>query len=341
MNVLLTCAGRRNYLIEYFRSALAGRGAVFAADVNCHAPAMLEADRSFVVEHVSEPEYVDQLLAICQKNRVRLLVPLNDLELPILAEHRGRFAGHGILVCVSPPRVVELCFDKWAAYRFLQDRGLPVPKTFLSVEEARAAVHRAKLAGPVVLKPRWGSASVGILYVDAADDLARRYDQVREQVSRTSLAGQSARDPDRSVIIQECIIGQEYGLDVINDLAGRYAATLVRRKLAMRAGETDASITVQDEALTCLGARIGQALAHIGNLDCDVIVTMQGPGILDLNPRFGGGYPFSHVAGADLPAALLAWAEGNYVNPSWLRVRPNLLAAKCDRLVVRRDPEKT
>ena len=55
--------------------------------------------------------------------------------------------------------------------------------------------------------------------------------------------------------------------------------------------------------------------------------------MLELNPRFGGGYPFSHVAGANLPAALIAWATGKPVDPSWLRVAPNIMSSKCARLV--------
>ena len=56
--------------------------------------------------------------------------------------------------------------------------------------------------------------------------------------------------------------------------------------------------------------------------------------VLDLNPRFGGGYPFSHAAGANLPAALLAWASNAAPDPTWLEARPDVRVGKCDRLVV-------
>ncbi len=120
---------------------------------------------------------------------------------------------------------------------------------------------------------------------------------------------------------------------MINDLQGRYVSTLIKRKLSMRAGETDRAITVHDPELEALGQRLGQALGHVGNLDCDVIVGPDGPRVIELNPRFGGSYPFAHQAGANLPAALLAWALGNAARPEWLRVRPNVTSAKCDRLV--------
>jgi len=126
-------------------------------------------------------------------------------------------------------------------------------------------------------------------------------------------------------------------LDIVNDLDGNYATTFVKRKLAMRAGETDRAITVDSEQLQELGQLIGGKLCHIGNLDCDVFVREGICYVLELNPRFGGGYPFSQVAGANIPAALIAWADGKEPDPSWLKVMPNVMASKCDRLVIRRN----
>jgi carbamoyl-phosphate synthase large subunit len=122
-------------------------------------------------------------------------------------------------------------------------------------------------------------------------------------------------------------------LDVVNDLDGEHSCTLVRRKLSMRAGETDRAVTVKDSRLEELGEIIGRNLRHVGVLDCDAIVTADGCYVLDMNPRFGGGYPFSHLAGANLPAALIAWASGEQPDPDWLRVAPDVLASKCDGLV--------
>jgi carbamoyl-phosphate synthase large subunit len=55
--------------------------------------------------------------------------------------------------------------------------------------------------------------------------------------------------------------------------------------------------------------------------------------VLEMNPRFGGGYPFSHVAGANLPAALIAWVSGQPINPDWLTIKSDVLSSKCARLV--------
>jgi carbamoyl-phosphate synthase large subunit len=334
MNVLLTCAGRRNYLMEYFRAALDGRGQVFAADSSPDAPALHEADRAFLVPPVGQPGYIEHLLELCREHQVGLLLTLNDLELPLLARHRGQFRAQGTIAAVSSPEVVDICFDKWATCRFLASCDVACPRSYVTLEEAGAALERHEIALPLVVKPRWGSASLGIMYVERAEDLAPVYHLVRQQLGRSMLVQASAREPERAVLIQERMLGEEYGLDVINDLEGRHVATWARRKLAMRAGETDRAVTVNCDRLEKLGAVIGRQLGHLGNLDCDVFMAENRPYVLELNPRFGGGYPFSHAAGANLPAALIAWAAGQQPDPRWLHVQPNVRAAKCDRLVV-------
>ena len=98
--------------------------------------------------------------------------------------------------------------------------------------------------------------------------------------------------------------------------------------------KTDRAVTVRDEWLESIGATIGRRLGHVGILDCDAIVTGDACYVIDMNPRFGGGYPFSHMAGANLPAVLVAWANRERPNAEWLRVRPDVLASKYDGLAV-------
>jgi carbamoyl-phosphate synthase large subunit len=332
INILLTCAGRRNYLVDYFRQALAGRGQVFASDAALSAPALQEADRAFLVPAVTDPDYFNILLGICRENHVRLLFSLNDLELPLLARQRYQFLAIGTIPVVSSPTVVDLCFDKWATWNFLQEIGVPTPLTFISLPEAQAALSRNELAFPLVVKPRWGTASFGIDYPESTEEMTLSWELGRMRLHRSYLMAASA-DKECCLIAQEKVTGTEYGLDIVNDLEGHHVTTFVKRKLAMRAGETDKAITVSHPALEAVGRRIGEALRHIGNLDCDVFVDGERFWVLELNPRFGGGYPFTHRAGPNLPAALIAWAQGEEVDTRWLTLTPDVATAKCDRLV--------
>jgi carbamoyl-phosphate synthase large subunit len=161
INTLLTSAGRRNYLVEYFQEALRGQGKVFAADAKSSAPALQEADGVFLVPPIGHKHYLDALLEFCQQEEIALLIPLNDLELPYLAGARARFAEVGTTVVVSAPEVIERCFDKWETYHFLRAQGVLTPQTYLSLRDAHEALRQGTLSFPLVLKPRWGSASIG------------------------------------------------------------------------------------------------------------------------------------------------------------------------------------
>lgn len=139
--------------------------------------------------------------------------------------------------------------------------------------------------------------------------------------------------PSEGLLIQSVLPGQEYGLDVVNDLKGNYCATFVKRKLSMRAGETDRAVTETHPQLAEVGKRIGELLGHRGNLDCDVFYDGKQAYLLELNPRFGGGFPFTAEAGADMLSALIAWVCDEEPPRAWASMRPGVTCSKYDRLV--------
>ncbi len=336
MNVLVTCGGRRNYLVRCFREALGERGQVFVADMNPDAPALREADRAFVLPPIGDPSYFDRIITICQQHRVLLLISVNDLELPLVARHSAQFMAVGTIPIISSPDVIDICFDKLATFEFLKRCDLPAPKTYLSLAEARQALSKGEIAFPLVVKPRWGTASLYVEFPEDDEELELAYQLVRRKLPRSILADAGTNDPERSVLIQERLRGQEYVLDIINDLDGRYVTTLVKLKLShSEEGEGAYDVvTVESDQLERLGKAIGQQIGHVGILDCDAFINEKGSYALEMNPRFGGGYVFSHLAGANVPAALIAWATGGTPDPTWLRVELNVRAVKCPRLVV-------
>jgi len=128
--------------------------------------------------------------------------------------------------------------------------------------------------------------------------------------------------------VQERLNGQEHGLDIVNDLNGKYITTFVKHKLAMRSGETDVAITVDSPELIGLGAKLSRLLGHYGNLDVDAFLMGGQVHVLEMNARFGGGYPFSHLAGADLPRAIVSWLREEEPDPHWLKVTPGITSFK-------------
>ena len=333
MNILFTCAGRRNYLINYFKEALQKQGMVWAADMQSTAPAMADADKFALMPAIYDASYVDTLVKIIEDNRIDAVISLNDLELPILSHNRDLIEKAGAKVIISGERVIDIAFDKWKTVQFLESTGLKSPKTYISLEEALHAISTGELHFPLVIKPRWGSASIGIDFPENEAELKLSYQLQTIKLERTILREASKNDLSHSILIQEKIQGNEYGMDVLNDFEGNYVGTFVRQKLSMRAGETDKAISVIDNRFEILGKTIGKNLKHIGNLDCDVFEYNGELYVLELNPRFGGGYPFSHEAGVNTPAIYIEWLKGNNNIQRFIEYKAEVLCSKCDRLI--------
>lgn len=332
MNILLTCAGRRNYLVNYFKQALHGSGKVVATDTQFTAPALVDADIAVQVPSVTDPEYIKSLTRLCIEYNIDAIVSLNDLELPIISSNKALFKEMGVTVIVSDLTVVDTCFDKWKTQLFLKKLGIKTPKTFLSVPEATEALQSGEVSFPLIIKPRWGSASIGIEVVETQEELQLTYKLLSIRLKRTILSEVSSSD-EQGILIQEKLMGQEFGMDVLNDLDGNYVGCFAKKKLGMRDGETDKAQLIVDSRFTELGERIGSGLSHIANLDMDLFDTPDGLYVLELNPRFGGGYPFTHEGGVNIPAILTSWLRGNNEISQYLNFSPGLAFAKCDRMV--------
>lgn len=336
INILFTCAGRRNYIIEYFRDALKEcGGSIFAANSDQNSSALLVADKGFVVPSIYDPSYIDIITRICEKYGINAIIPLFDLELPILAKSKHLFKDLDIDVIVSAPEVINVCNDKSLTNNFIEDLGFPVLPTYLDLPSAIEALSDGAMKFPVIIKPRWGMGSIGLFEADSFLELEFNYTKAQSIIENSYLSTQSNQDRDKSVLIQEKVIGTEYGLDVINDLNGKYQTTFIKRKIRMRSGETDCAVTEDKPELCQLGKTIGEELQHVVNLDVDVITNEDGAYIIEMNPRFGGGYPFSHLAGANIPKAILSWLRGEKPDASNFEIAYNVTSLKgVDPMVV-------
>lgn len=333
MNILFTCAGRRNYLVNYFKEVLKGKGVVMAADMQDTAPAMVDADKAFIVPGIYEDHYITELSKLIKNQNVDLVISLNDLELPILAENKQKLEETGAKVIIASKEIIDIAFDKWKTVQFLENSGLKTPKTFINLEKALFAIENNELHFPLVIKPRWGSASIGIDFPEDVEELKLAYQLQKKRLERTILKEASSSDIDHAILIQEKIESKEYGMDVLNDFEGNYTGTFVREKLSMRSGETDKAISIIDPRFESIGKTIGSNLKHLGNLDCDVLEKDGKLYVLELNPRFGGGYPFSHEAGVNTPAIYIEWLKGNKDIQKHMNYKAGVMFSKYDRLL--------
>lgn len=328
MNILLTSVGRRSYLIKYFKKALGEDGEVHVSNSSSMTPAFVYADKSTVTPLIYENEYIPFLMDYCIKNKIKAIIPLFDVDLPVLSVNKKVFEQIGVNVIVSDENVINICNDKWETYNFLVKNSFNVPKTYIALETALEAIKNEEIQFPLMVKPRWGMGSIAIFEAENQEELEILYKKVVSNIKSSYLKYESNKDLGKSVLIQEKLYGQEYGLDVINDLNYEYQNTIVKKKYAMRSGETDCAETINCPILKKLGKTLSKKLHHIANLDVDVFMDDNTPYILEMNARFGGGYPFSHIAGINLPLAIVKWLRGEETKKSLLTEHIGVLAHK-------------
>lgn len=333
LNILFTSVGRRSYLVEYFKEALNGKGSIHVANSSAVSPAFQVADKSIVTPLIYADDYIPFLIKYCKENDIGVIISLFDIDLMILAKNKDVFAEIGVKVIVSDERVIEICNDKWNTYKFLINNGFKAPVTFLNIETALENIEKGVVKYPLMIKPRWGMGSIAVYQADNEEELKIFFEKTRRNIFDSYLKYESNGDKDNCVLIQEKICGQEYGLDIINDLEGKYVNTIVKMKYAMRAGETDCAVTVDNSNIKKIGEILSSKLNHIANLDTDIFVNEDGIYVLEMNARFGGGYPFSHMAGVNLPLAILKWLCDENVDESLFTANPNVMVQKDIRLV--------
>lgn len=327
MNVLLTSVGRRAYMVKYFKNAIGENGKVHVCNSDDKTVAFRYADHSVISPLIYDEKYIPFLLDYCRENRIDLLLSLFDIDLPVLAKHREDFARIGTRIIVSDAELVEICNDKWKTYLFLKENGFRVPKTYLSLEQVLLALDKGELQYPVIVKPRFGCGSIAMSVAEDEMALLYYFRRNTRTISRSYLQYESA-GVEEKILYQECLKGQEYGVDIINDLDGNYRTSIVKKKIAMRAGETDIAQLADEPTIQAETARLGKLTGHIANMDCDVFLVDGEPYVLEMNARFGGGYPFSHMGGCDLPQAIVEWAEGRDVDDGMFAVKTGITGYK-------------
>lgn len=299
LNILFTSAGRRVSLINNFKQSLALLGTcgkIVATDLKKNAPASVIADAHELVPKVTDISYIPRLKDICQKYQIKLLIPLIDTELNIISHHKQDFEALGVTVLVSSIETNEICFDKRNTYNFFKSVGISTPE--IINPEKILADSEAKY--PFLLKPADGSCSIGVTKISNPKEL------------------EFFKDYIPNAIVQEFVVGEEYTLDILVDFQGQVRCVVPRLRIETRAGEISKGVTVKNPALINAGKKVVELLP--GARGCITVQCFLTPSneikFIEINPRFGGGYPLSFQAGADFPGWIIEMTLGKELDIS-------------------------
>lgn len=294
MNILILSCGARNKLVQYFKEKENGITKVVGADCSVHAPALYAADSHYIIPRMSSPDYAETVLSICEKEKIDAVLPLQEDELALTASLREQYLQAGVMPIVSPLHTIELCRDKYAFYQHLQKNNLPALMTYRQFSDFQADYQDEKISFPVFIKPVRGCGSIGI-----------------QKVENMELLSALCKYSSEEMLIQQFAGGEEYGADLYVDmLSHRPVSIFVKKKLRMRAGETEKSISVKDPLLFDLIKKTAASLSLSGPIDMDIFKTDGGYYISEINPRFGGGYPHAHACGVNFPSLIAANIAG-------------------------------
>jgi carbamoyl-phosphate synthase large subunit len=295
VNVLFTSVGRRVELVRAFRAAYAElglEGRILGVDIDPLAPALGECDQVFMVPRTDEPHYVSALVELCARERIALVLPLIDPDVPVLAAHRDELDATGARTMVLPGDAAVTVSDKRATADFFAGIDVPAPACWTSGE-----AEAADLPFPVFVKPRFGSAG----------------EHAHPAADRAELDFWLARAPEP--VVQEHLPGPEITSDVLCLQDGTASAVVSRRRIEVRTGEVAKGVTVHDPDIVGHCVRIAEALEVRGPITVQCLLREDGaPAFTEVNARFGGGAPLGFAAGMHSPRWLLAQAAGMAVD---------------------------
>ena len=322
MNILILSAGTRDKVVQYFRNAFAGKGLVYATDMSPLAPAIYEADKYYIVPRMTDPGYLDRILEICAAEKIGGVLSLIDPELSFLAAHEAEFQRIGTRVIGSGCALCETALDKYAMYQWLRTHRYACAQSWTEAQAFYEALRRGEARFPIFVKPIRGSASVSISKVRDRETLELLFSH------------------EDGLMIQEFLDGQEIGADVYIDMiSGEPVSIFTKKKLRMRAGETDKSVSFRDPALFELIGRFVKDAGYRGPIDIDIFDVQGKYYISEVNPRFGGGYPHAYACGCDHMKMILHNLEGQVNEARIGAYEDGVYMMKYNEIMIRREGE--
>tara|TARA_R110002167_G_scaffold10353_3_gene47652 strand:+ start:1789 stop:2760 length:972 start_codon:yes stop_codon:yes gene_type:complete len=313
MNILITSAGRRVSLVRAFRNELkkaAPQAKIIASDSNpllsaaCHA-----ADDYFQVPRLNDPHYIEKLIALCTEYSIKLIIPTIDTELLLLAKNKALFEKNNIAVVISSPDFIEKCRDKRIIHDFFKSHGIAIAKEY----------SKQDFPYPMFIKPSDGSRSVDTYLIRSKDDLRENH---------------FSNDKMMFLEYLDHKVYDEYTCDLYYGKDHQLKCAVPRKRLETRDGEVSKGLTMRNALVPYLEKHLGTIEGAVGCITAQFFMdSNKEPKIygIEINPRFGGGYPLSYLAGANFPKWIIQeYLLGETIDPQLNCWEDNLLMIRYD-----------
>ena len=322
-NLLCCNVGRRGRLMLDFRRSLAGRGKVVATDNWSVAPALFLADKMYMVPKIHDPSYMETVLDICRKEKIRAVTSFIDPEIEVLAGQREVFRSQGILPLCPSWETARLCFDKYEMFRHLRAHGVRTVLTYRDLASFKEGLAKGEIAFPVFIKPVTGSGSVGARRVE---DLATLEELIREG--------------RYDYIIQELMTEGDCDADVYVDcISHEVVSVFSKRKIETRIGGASKTVSFKDPALFDFVREVCAVLELSGPCDMDFFLKDGQYCLSEINPRFGGAYLHAYGAGVDFVRYILRNIDGLPNEPEIGCYDEGVLMLMYDDVVITKESE--
>ena len=286
MNIIITSAGRRVSLVRGFQKELkelVPNGKVYASDsypetsAACHV-----ADGYVKAPLLNHPDYIDHLLQFCMQNSISMVIPTIDTELMILATNKDRFEANNIKVIISSAEFIIKCRNKRIIHEFFRSRGIAVAKEY----------NKDNYILPLYIKPIDGSGSIDNSIIRSRNDFKEGHFKNEKLMFLEYL---DHNDYD------------EFTCDLYYDKNGSLKCAVPRKRIKLRDGEVNKGVTLRNELVPYLLKHLNKIEGAKGCLTVQFFKHRTSNEIygIEINPRFGGGYPLAYLAGANFPKWLI------------------------------------
>ncbi|MEP6613263.1 MAG: ATP-grasp domain-containing protein [Mucilaginibacter sp.] len=221
----------------------------------------------------SDSNYINNLEGIVKRNDISLVIPIAEPELRYLSKVNILESVGAAKIISASATALEVGFDKLKTAAFLKERGLPFPVTH-DIDMVDKVEHF-----PVILKSRTGSGSSKVNIV--------KDDETFHFIKKNS----------SGYIVQEYLEGDngEFTCGVFRSKDGVIRTIILKRELM--GGFSGYGEVISDPEIDDLLVKIANELNLVGSINVQLRLTVKGPVVFEINPRFSSTVRFRDLFG--------------------------------------------